>query len=133
MERKAIELNTFKPKDGQKYQIIHITDIMLHTAMKRSTSAGKKIKEAMETGKPGRVYSPVTPTDINNEQKTFAIQILQTDPEFVQMVHDYEAKGYKVLLSFPKEGIPIFAGEDTKEFMESTKGKRVIRRLAKEE
>lgn len=132
MERKAIELNTFKPKKGQKYKVIHITDIMLHTAVKRSSSAGKKIKEAMETGNPGRVYSPLKPKVIDDEQKTIAIQILQNDPEFIQMVHDYEAEGFKVLLSFPKEGIPVFIGEDTKDFIESTKGKRVLRRLAKE-
>lgn len=129
---KQVELIPFVEKEGIKYKIIHITDIMLHTAVRRApSSVSQKIKESLENGEPGRTYSSLEKPS-HEDQKTFAIQILKTDPDFTRMVQGYEDQGYKIVLSFPKGGIPIFAGEDTKQFLKSKNGKRFLRGIEKE-
>lgn len=121
----CLEVKPAVLKKGGKYKIIQVTDIALHTAKKTPTSSiGKKVQKAFETMEPGRVYAP-----IHNGELT--IELLKQDPDFVKLVQDEEAKGYKVLISLPKGGIPVVPGKDTIEFMSSKNGKRVLRGLAK--
>lgn len=118
-------------KDGQKYKIIQITDIQLHTTPKIPTpSTGKKIQKAFKSEKPDRIYSKIDKATVPNNQ-TFTLELLKADPDFVKMIQEEEAKGYKVLIAIPNGGIPIFPGKDTVEFMRSKNGKRVTRGLAK--
>lgn len=127
-----LELKPATPKNGQKYKVIQITDIALHTGKKTPTpSVGKKMRQAFTAGKPDRVYSPLKKPD-TADSRTFIIELFKQDPDFMAFVREEEAKGYKVLLSLPKDGIPVVPGKDTVEFIHSKKGKRVLRRLAKE-
>ena len=121
-----LQVKPFKRKDGYKYKIIEITDIALHTTNMEATSSGKKIKQAFQKNAPGKLYSPIYNQD---KHENATLTLLKSDPEFMQFIQDEEAKGYKILLSVPKKGIPIVPGKDTVEFMKSRKGKRILRKL----
>jgi hypothetical protein len=127
-----VELKPAVLKDGVKYKIIEITDVALHTAKKTPTpSVGDKVQRAFEANKPDRIYSHLEkPTTSGNSN--FTLELLKMDPDFVRMVREEEAKGYKILIALPKSGIPVVAGKDTVEFMQSKNGKRLLRGLAKE-
>ncbi len=119
-------------KKGVKYKVIEITDIALHTSKKTSTpSVGKKMQKAFENNKPDRIYSSIEKNPIL-DSRTFTLDLLKMDPDFVKMVQEEESKGYKILIALPNKGIPVVAGSDTVEFMNSKNGKRIIRGLAKE-
>ncbi len=127
-----VELKPFVEKDGVKYKIIQITDIALHTANRIPTlSVGKKIQKAFEKNKPDRIYSTIEKFS-TSDHREFTLNLLKADPDFVKMVQAEEAKGYKILIELPKEGIPVFAGKDTVEFIKSKNGKRFTRGIAKE-
>lgn len=128
-----LQLKPFEQKDGLRYKVIQITDIALHTNKMRATpSIGKKFKQSFDSNRPGRIYSPIV-NQAAPEQKVTVIDLLKKDPEFTNMILEEEKKGFKVLIAFPNEGIPIFPGKDTVEFINSTKGQRIIRRMTKEE
>lgn len=118
-------------KNGTKYRVIQITDIALHTAKKTPTpSVGKKMQKAFEAEKPDRIYAPIEKSALSDD-RTLTIELLKQDPDFVKLVREEEAKGYKVLVALPKSGVPIVPGPDTIEFMQSKNGKRLLRGLAK--
>ena len=126
-----IDLIPFQEKDGVKYKIIQITDIALHTSPKKPTpSVGKKVQKAFENNKPDRIYSNLEKPEVTGNG-SITLDLLKMDPDFVKMVQNEEAQGYKVLISLPKSGVPIFAGKDTVEFMDSKNGKRLTRGIAK--
>lgn len=128
-----IEIKPFVKKDGVKYKFIEITDISLHTNQQRQTqSVGKKIEQSFRNMEPGRIYSPIEQIEIQ-DGNSFALNLLAMDEDFKRMIQDEEAKGYKIILSLPKGGIPVLPGEDTVEFMKSIKGKRIQRRIAKQQ
>lgn len=110
-------------KDGMKYKVIEVTDVTLHArAMRPTQNIAKKIKEAMEKQEPGRIYAPIVlPNDA--ESREFAITLIQNDPEFIKMVQEEEQKGFKVLISLPKGGIPLLLGDDAKEKLKQLEGK----------
>ncbi len=127
-----IQAKSFVPKDGQKYKIIQITDIALHTSTKRPTpSHGKKLEKSFSDMKPGRIFSPMEQEAVASDG-SFNLDILKFDEDFVRMVQEAESEGYKVVIGVPKTGIPVVLGSDTKEFIQSKNGKRVLRGLAKE-
>lgn len=128
----TIELKPYNHKDGQKYKIIEITDIQLHTTKKTPTfSVDKKIQKAFKDNKPDRIYRKIEKPLIS-DNKTFILQMLKVNEDLLKMIQEEEANGYKVLLSLPRQGIPVFSGKDTVEFINSKNGKRVIRGIAKE-
>ncbi|MDD2637320.1 MAG: hypothetical protein PHW82_17670 [Bacteroidales bacterium] len=130
-----LQIKPFEKKDGVKYKLITITDIALHTSkMNPTISLGKKIKESFKFKKPGRIYGlipKVQSSSPSSEENMFMLDMLKKDVSFMKMIQEEEKKGYKILVGFPKEGIPVFAGKDTKEFINSKNGKRIIRGLAK--
>ena len=127
-----IQVKPVQPKNGQKYKVIQITDIALHTATRRATpSIPKKIQKSFKRNKPGRIYGPIDNATVSQEG-SFTLELLKMDPDFVRMVQEEEAKGYKVLVQLPKGGIPIVLGDDAVEFMNSKNGKRLTRGLAQE-
>lgn len=126
-----LELKPATLKDGQKYKVIHITDLAFHSAPKTPTpSLGKKIQKASIKEEPGRFYAPIDLSAIA-DPKAYVIERLKQDPDFVKMVQEEEANGYKVLLSLPEAGIPQVLGKDTEEFLASKNGKRILRGIAK--
>lgn len=117
---------------GVKYKVIQLTDLKLHTAPKRPTpSFGKKVREAFHHNAPSRVYNTLPKPMVPTNDNSFIVEILKLDPDFVKMVQEEEAKGCKVLISVPKEGVPVLLGEDTIEFLDSKNGKRLLRKLDK--
>ena len=130
-----LQLRPFERKDGVKYKIIQITDVALHTTPHHPTSVGKKLKQALAQNKPGRVYAPlegVVQTDESAHEARISVgQMLLQDPELVRLIQEEERKGYKILIGLPKGGIPLMEGADTREFLKSKNGKRVLRGLAK--
>ena len=88
-------------REDLKYKIIQITDLQLHTTKKTPTlSVGKKLQKAFEADKPDRIYSKVEKTAIS-DNRTFTLELLKMDPDFVRMVQEEEAKGYKGLIALP--------------------------------
>jgi hypothetical protein len=125
-----IEIKPFVANHGQKYKIIHITDIALHTSDKLLTpSHGKKLEKAFEHMEPGRIVSPLEQSSISADG-SIDLKLLAMDEDFVRMIRNEEAKGYKVLIQIPKTGIPVVPGADTIEFMKSKNGKRILRKLS---
>ena len=137
-----LELKPAEMKKGQKYKIMQITDLTFHSPNRRPTkSIGEKVKESFNTNEPGRIYQNLEKIEPNKSEeseqgegfiKMTILNQLHNDPSFIKMIQEEEAKGYKVLLSFPKSGVPIYAGKDSVELMESKKGQRLLRRIAKE-
>ena len=125
-----LQLNKVKPKLGQKYKIISITDIALHNTDKHPTSIGKKLRKAFQTMKPGRIYGKVDVSSSPDDNRQAIIAMIQKDPDFVKMVMEYEQQGYKVALDLP-DPIPLVFGQDAIEFLASVNGQRVLRGLAK--
>lgn len=127
-----LQLQPYKAIDGVKYKVIQLTDLKLHTMPKRPTpSFGKKVREAFQHNTPGRVYNTLPQPMVPKNDHSFILEILKLDPDFVEMVQEEEAKGYKILISVPKEGVPVLLGEDTIEFLDSKNGKRLLRGLDK--
>ncbi|MCK9578222.1 hypothetical protein M0R01_01855 [bacterium] len=130
-----LQLKPFERKEGFKYKVITITDIALHTSnMDPTLSLGKKIKESFKYKKPGRIYGSIPQKSSqlpSSRRNIFMLDMLKKDPVFIKMVQDEEKKGYKILVAFPKDGIPILVGKDTQEFIKSKNGKRILRGLAK--
>jgi len=131
-----IQVKPFVPKPGVKCMVLRITDIQLHTSPKRATvSIGQKIMDAFRTGFRGRFYGKMekpAPTDTHPDDNRLAISMmLQKDKKLIEAVAYYEKQGFKVLIELPKS-IPIYMGEDTKKFIHSKNGKRLLRGLDKE-
>ena len=127
-----LQLNPYVAKAGDKVKIILITDIKLHSSQKRNTtSVGKAFGKSLRTEMPGRLYRNNTNiSNIDEKNKTFKLaipDIFSQDENLKREVKYWQDLGYKVLLQIPKE-IPIYAGEDLKEFMNSVNGKRIQRK-----
>ena len=126
-----LQLKPFERKEGFKYKLIGLTDITLHTARHNPTiSLFDRIKRSFTFKKPGRIFRPIESPAISGNFIN-ALEELKRDPNFIQMVREEEANGYKILVGFPKTGIPILLGKDTQEFLNSKNGRRVLRGLAK--
>lgn len=124
-----LQLKPFEKKEGQNYKVIQITDVTLHTNNHRPTNAVKALEKGWESGEPGRIYSPLEKQE--GGQKELIVQLLKMDPEFVKYVQEQEALGFKILLSIPKDGIPMLAGKDTRDFVNSPQGQRILRWIDK--
>lgn len=131
-EKFRLEVKPFVKKEGQKYTTILITDIQQHTSTRRPTkSIGKVASKNQETFTPYRAYTEKKDWNVPREQqKTMIIEMLQDDPSYIDFIKEQEQEGYKVLLEIP-DPIPLKLGSDAEEFLNSKKGKRVIRWLAK--
>ncbi len=128
-----LQIKPFEKREGLKYKVMQITDIALHTnKMQETPSIGKKFKQSLDSDKPSRIYTQTDKESLSN-RKIVILDILKKDPEFIKMIQEEERNGFKVLIEIPNEGMPIFAGKDTNEFINSTKGQRIIRWMAKEE
>ncbi len=130
--RYEVKIQPYQAATGVKYKVIQLTDLRLHTIPKRPTpSFGKEVRKAFQHNTPGRVYSALPKPMVPKNDNSFILEILKLDPDFVKMIQEEEAKGYKVLISVPKGGVPVFFGDDTIEFLKSKNGKRVLRKLDK--
>lgn len=125
-----LRVNNFEgKKEGWKYRRILITDVMLHSNKYRPSNPAHAVETAFKKNGQGRIYSKLNKPD--ESSKAMVIEILKSDPEFVNYIKEQEAQGYKVLVELPKDGVPMLLGPDTVDFLKSIKGKRILRRLAK--
>ncbi len=130
--RYELELKPATLNKGVKYKVIQITDIALHTTQKTPTPLiGKKIQKAFENKKPGRIYSYMENSTASNNRE-FTLDLIKNDTDIMRMIQEEETKGYKILISLPKEGIPVIFGKDAVDFINSKNGKRILRGIAKE-
>ncbi len=128
-----LELKPYIPQEKQKCIVLQLTDIQLHTRSMPQSSIGKNFKKSIETNTPGRVYSPIkNPQVDDNNFKLTILDFAKNYPELSKAIFDYQNQGYKVLIKFPKDGLPVFAGKDTVEFIKSKNGQRIVRGLAKD-
>jgi len=119
---------TSDPNQGDV--IIEITDVQFHTTNMRGTgSIGKTIKKSIERKQPGRIYFPLSGKD-QTEKESIASGINMQDPSLQKMIEEYQKQGKRVFLKIPNNTIPVFPGKDTTEFINSTKGGRISRKLA---
>lgn len=110
-----------------KYKIIQLTDFQLHSTQKQPPLlVGKKFQTAFETNTPGRFYNTLPKPAAEQKPGTFSFKI-DLGPDFLRMVQEEEAKGYKVIIKLPDGGAPVFLGKDTIQFMASKNGKRIHR------
>lgn len=128
-----LQLKPFERKDGFRYKILEVTDVALHTSQKRTTEKmGEKIKASIESNTPGRIY-----TSMDNQNRLggglINLNAINKNADLIRFIQEQEKQGVKILLHFPKSGVPIIAGKDTVEFIKSTRGKRVLRRLKKKQ
>lgn len=112
--------------------IIELTDFQLHTNARVTKSVSKTIKHSIEINQPGRITFPNNHVRVlENNTVIFSMPIFNPD-EMLPLIQHYREQGKRVFIRKPKE-LPVFAGKDTVEYMNSIKGKRVLRRLAKQE
>ncbi len=124
-----LQLKPYKRNPDFKYKLIEITDIALHSSFHRQTgNIGKKINRSFRRNKSDRIYNSDLKSKENNSNKNkMTIDLIKMDPNFLEYIRNEEKRGYKVVLSIPKKGVPVILGKDTEEFINSTNGKRLIR------
>lgn len=116
-------------KEGFRYKILEITDFALHTTKMRSTeNVGQKIETSIENHTPGRIYMS---KQGGLKDGLVDFNVLNKNPDLVRFIQEQEKQGIKILLHIPQSGVPIYPGKDTIKFIESVKGKRILRRLNK--
>lgn len=133
----SLQLNrvTQLPKKGEKVIVLELTDIQFHSNARPTQSVGGAIRRSIENNKPGRIFSsleknPESSTDQNSI--AFSIPFAMNDPVLKQTIHDYQKQGYRVMIKMPKSGLPIHLGKDVVDFMNSTRGKRILRKIEKD-
>lgn len=128
MQKVILKKPTSNPHTGDV--ILQITDVQLHTNMRGTGSVGKTIKQSIERGHPGRIYFPLS--DKNQaEKESIASGVNMQDPALQKLIEEYQKQGKRVFIKIPDNPLPLSSGKDTTEFINSTNGKRIIRKLAK--
>jgi len=133
----SLQLNrvTQLPKKGEKVIVLELTDIQLHSNARPTQSVGGAIRRSIENNKPGRIFSSLekkqeSVTDQNSIE--FSMPFVMNDPVLKQTIHDYQKQGYRVMIQISKSGLPIHLGKDAVDFMNSTRGKRILRKIEKD-
>ena len=131
-----LQLNkvTQLPKKGEKVIVLELTDIQLHTNARPTQSVGGVIQRSIEHNKPGRIFSSLekrqeSVADQNSIE--FSMPFVMNDPVLKQTIHEYQKQGYRVMIQMPKSGLPIHLSKDAVDFMSSTRGKRILRKIKK--
>jgi hypothetical protein len=113
--------------------VLTITDIRLHSKARSPKSLGNFFKRLIFGKKPARLYFPLPPQEQNqNSIFNFNIDLGLNDPVLLETIKEYNKQGRRVLISVPNDML-IFLGKDIAEFGNGIKGKRVVRRLMKNE
>lgn len=119
----------FKPN---RVQELILTDLTMHTTnTPATTNAGKVVERSFRSNKPGRFV----PANIEYEPTSdgkFHIKMdsLQNNTDFQRYVAQQRQRGIDVRITVPAN-LPIYAGNDTQEFINSKNGKRLLKGLAK--
>ncbi len=121
-----LEIKKPKNKPNSNDIVLSVTDVQLHTTEKRQGSISKTIAKSVKNNKPGRIYSTID-KDKGNEP---ILEMLLKDPDFTDMIRKYNEQGIRIFVEVPKN-VPMLVSKDTEEFINSKKGKRIIRGFAK--
>ena len=119
-----------EPKNGDI--IFELTDFQLHTNSRTTQSVSKTIERSVESNQPGRIFGSMSNLRVLEKNTVqFSMPIFNPD-ELKPLIQQYQQQGKRVFLLKPKS-LPVFPGKDTVEFINSKKGKRILRMLAKKE
>ena len=112
----------------EKRQII-LTDLAFHTRTGQPTASFAKAEEkAVKASKPGRIYGHLPkpdPKDIDRKNHTIKFQI-NLPPDLMEQMKRGERE-----LVMPKEGLPIYAGKDSEDFLKGMNRKERRRYIHK--
>lgn len=123
--------------------VIHASNMMLHTNKMRVSNkiAGKffKQRESRKYFSEKLILKPVKEEEMSDEKKfegwksncMFFLKQFEEDPEFSKLLEYCHYKQLSIEVIVPYDGIPIYPGPDTLEFMKSRKGRRLLHKLAK--
>jgi len=133
----VLQLNRVKemPKKGEKVIILELTDIQLHSNVLPTESIGNAVQRSIKNKKPGRIFSTlnkIRESGTDQNSIVFEVALAVNDPKLKQVVQDYQQQGYRVLIQKPKAGLPIYLGKDAEEFINSTRGRRILRKIRKD-
>lgn len=100
-------------KDHKEPLVISLTDIQLHSNESTNPQSFKrKIEKSVKSGKAERCYNTRVEMDGNK------FRIAMDLPE--------DAQDRDIILTYPKEGVPIYLGKDSIEKIKSLKNKQII-------
>jgi hypothetical protein len=110
--------------------------------MRESNKISSKFFQQRETRKyfnQKLVLRPVKEEEISEDKKfenwksncMFCLNQFEEDPEFSKLLEYCHYKNLSIEVIVPYDGIPIYPGPDTLEFLKSRKGKRLLHKLAK--
>lgn len=119
-------------KEGEKIVVLELTDIQLHTNARPTQSVGGAIQRSVEQNKPGRIFSSLEKPQESSTSIKVKFPFEMNDPVLKQTIRDYQMQGYRVMLKVPESGLPVFLGKDSIDFMNSTRAKRILRRINKD-
>ena len=118
------------PKNGDI--IFELTDFKLHSNARTTQSVSKTIERSVESSQPGRIFSSMSNLRVlENNTVQFSMPIFNPE-ELKPLIQQYQQQGKRVFVLKPKS-LPVFPGKDTVEFINSKKGKRILRMLSKKE
>lgn len=119
-------------KKGEKIIVLELTEIQLHTNARPTQSVGGAIQRSIEHNKPGRIFSSLEKPQESSTSIKVKFPFEMNDPVLKQTIHDYQTQGYRVMLKVPKSGLPMYLGKDGVDFMNSTRAKRILRKIKKD-
>lgn len=119
-----------EPKNGDI--ILELTDVQLHTNARPTQSVSNTIQRSIENKTADRIFYPILKKDEVSEKDTsvLTIQIFNED-DLMPLVQKYQSEGKRVFIKKPTAPLPTSLGSDSIEFLNSKKGKRVIRWMSK--
>jgi hypothetical protein len=121
------------PSQSKKVKRIFLTDFQLHTAQKRSSDPLAQILKSFKSPERthNRIFYDKSHMSPSSEPYTvkFSMPITSLSPLIQKEIAEAEAQGLEIEFVIPKDGIPVYAGKDLQEFMQSKNGKRVLRSM----
>lgn len=130
MEEKVILHNAINTPTKDDI-VLQLTDIQLHLSTDITQNPIKRVENAVKYDKEERIYQSLS-------QSSSVNGIIQTpffnenDPELKKLVKKYNEQGKRVFILKPKSGLKVKLGSDVEEFINSKKGKRLLRKLNKD-
>lgn len=110
--------------------IFELIDFQFHTNSRATQSVSKTIERSVESDQPGRIFSSMSNLRVlENNTVQFSMPIFNPD-ELKPLIQQYQQQGKRVFILKPKS-LPVFPGKDAVEFINSKKGKRILRMLDK--
>ncbi len=117
---------------GKSDVIIALTDIQLHTNARPTGSLIRNVLKAIKNKVRGRVFFPIQ-NQVNRQDNLIEFSSTFPHNELEEFVRKCKAEGKRVFIQKPSAPLPIYLGNDTKEFMKSVKGQRIFRRFRKKD